>query len=145
MTNKGHENLIPTTHFTEEEQREFAKKGAAASAESRRAKKQRKLILQDILELKANKKVATKIAEVYGIDATDISLEAAMDFMQVTKAIQSKDTQAYNAVKDRVYGKPKQEIQQSIDVASTPTTKSIEEVDALLEDIAKTDNSESQS
>jgi hypothetical protein len=30
-------------------------------------------------------------------------------------------------------------------VASTPTTKSIEEVDALLEDIAKTDNSETQS
>ncbi len=143
MTNKGHENLIPTTHFTEEEQREFAKKGAAASAEVRREKKKRKLILQDILELKLNEKVASKIAKAYGVDAKDISLEVAMDFMQVNKAIESKDTQAYNAVKDRVYGKPKQEIQQSIDVASTPTTNSIEEVEALLGDIAKTDNTES--
>ena len=112
MTNKGHENLIPTTHFTEEEQREFAKKGAAASAEVRREKKKRKLILQDILELKLNEKVASKIAKAYGVDAKDISLEVAMDCMQVNKAIESKDTQAYNAVKDRVYGKPKQEIQQ---------------------------------
>jgi hypothetical protein len=109
MINKGHENLIPVTHLTKAEQRKLAKKAGLASVE---AKRKNKLILQEILELKANNKVASKIAEVYGVDVADISLEAAMDFMQVTKAIQSKDTQAYNAVKDRVYGKPKQEIQQ---------------------------------
>ncbi len=144
MINKGHENLIPVTHLTKAEQRKLAKKAGLASVEAKRKKKQRKLILQDILELKLNEKVASKIAKAYGVDAKDISLEAAMDFMQVNKAIESKDTQAYNAVKDRAYGKPKQEIQQSIDVASTPTTNSIEEVEALLGEIAKTDNTESE-
>ena len=144
MINKGHENLIPNSQRTPEELRNQTSKAGVASVEARRKKKQRKLILKDILELKLNEKVASKIAKAYGVDAKDISLEAARDFMQVNKAIESKDTQAYNAVKDRVYGKPKQEIQQSIDVASTPTTKSIEEVEALLGDIAKTDNAESQ-
>ncbi len=112
MTNKRHNNLIPNSQRTPEELRKQTIKGGIASGKARREKKQRKLILQEILELKANNKVANKLAEVYGVDVEDISLEAAMDFMQVTKAIQSKDTQAYNAVKDRVYGKPKQEIQQ---------------------------------
>tara|TARA_R110002020_G_scaffold303642_2_gene519067 strand:+ start:2289 stop:2726 length:438 start_codon:yes stop_codon:yes gene_type:complete len=145
MEYKGHKNLIPNTQRSANEVRKNQQKGGINSGQTRRKKKQRKLILKDILELKLNEKVASKIAKAYGVDAKDISLEAAMDFMQVNKAIESKDTQAYNAVKDRVYGKPKQEIQQSIDVASSPTTKSISEVEALLGDIAKTDNTESQS
>lgn len=112
MSNKGHANVIPTNKRTEAELRQMTQNGGIASGKARRAKKQRKLILQDILELKLNEKVASKIAKAYGLDAKDITLEAAMDFMQVNKAIESKDTQAYNAVKDRVYGKPKQEIQQ---------------------------------
>jgi hypothetical protein len=112
MTNKGHENLIPNSERTPEELRKQTSKGGIESVKVRRAKKQRKLILQDILELKLNEKAASKIAKAYGLDAKDITLESAMDFMQVNKAIESKDTQAYNAVKDRVYGKPKQEIQQ---------------------------------
>lgn len=145
MINKGHANVIPANKRTEAELRQMTQNGGIASGKVRREKKQRKLILKDILELNLNEKVAAKIAKAYGVDAKDISLEAAMDFMQVNKAIESKDTQAYNAVKDRAYGKPKQEIQQSIDVASTPTTHSIGEVEALLRDIAKTDNTESQS
>ena len=143
MINKGHDNVIPTNKRTKEEVRQMTQKGGINSGKARRAKKQRKLILQDILELKLNEKVASKIAKAYGVDAKDISLEAAMDFMQVNKAIESEDTQAYNAVKDRVYGKPTQEIQQNIDVASTPTSNSIEEVEALLGDIAKTNDTES--
>jgi len=112
MTNKGHENLIPNAQRSADEVRKNQQRGGINSGKARREKKQRKLILQDILELKLNEKVASKIAKAYGLDAKDITLEAAMDFMQVNKAIESKDTQAYNAVKDRVYGKPKQEIQQ---------------------------------
>jgi len=140
MIDKRQENLIPTTHFTEKEQREFAKKGAVASAEVRRAKKQRKLILQEILELKLNEKVADKIAKAYGVDAKDITLEAAMDFMQVNKAIESKDTQAYNAVKDRVYGKPTQEIKQhnTHEQGSVLTLNMVK-----AKDVTKTDDKES--
>ena len=105
-------NLKPVTQRTKSEARKISQQGGINSGKARRKKKQRKLILQEILELKLNEKVASKIAKAYGVDAKDITLEAAMDFMQVNKAIESKDTQAYNAVKDRVYGKPKQEIQQ---------------------------------
>tara|TARA_R110002020_G_scaffold13283_3_gene48086 strand:- start:2474 stop:2896 length:423 start_codon:yes stop_codon:yes gene_type:complete len=140
MIDKRHNNLKPTSHLTEKEQREFAQKGGIASVEARRKKKQRKLILKDILELNLNEKVAAKIAKAYGVDAKDISLEAAMDFMQVNKAIESKDTQAYNAVKDRVYGKPKQEIQQhnTHEQGSVLTLNMVK-----AKDVAKTDDKES--
>lgn len=140
MINKGHENLIPIPHLTKAEQREIRQKGGIASVESRRKKKQRKLILKDILELTLNEKVASKIAKAYGVDAKDISLEAAMDFMQVNKAIESKDTQAYNAVKDRVYGKPTQEIKQH----NTHEQGSILTLNMVkAKDVTKTDDKES--
>ncbi len=140
MIDKRHKNLKPTSDLTEKEQREFAQKGGIASVAARRKKKQRKLILKDILDLKLNEKVASKIAKAYGVDVKDISLEAAMDFMQVNKAIESKDTQAYNAVKDRVYGKPKQEIQQhnTHEQGSVLTLNMVKS-----KDVAKTEDKES--
>lgn len=140
MINKGHANVIPTNKRTKAELRQMTQNGGIASGKARRAKKQRKLILQDILELKLNEKVASKIAKAYGLDAKDITLEAAMDFMQVNKAIESKDTQAYNAVKDRVYGKPKQEIQQhnTHEQGSVLTLNMVKS-----KDVTKTDDKES--
>lgn len=140
MTNKGHENLKPVTHRTKSEARKISQQGGINSGKVRRAKKQRKLILQEILELKLNEKVASKIAKAYGVDAKDISLEAAMDFMQVNKAIESKDTQAYNAVKDRVYGKPTQEIKQhnTHEQGSVLTLNMVK-----AKDVTKTDDKES--
>lgn len=140
MMDKRHNNLIPNSQRTPEELRKQTSKGGVASGKARRAKKQRKLILQDILELKLNEKVASKIAKAYGLDAKDITLEAAMDFMQVNKAIESKDTQAYNAVKDRVYGKPKQEIQQN----NTHEQGSVLTLNMVKsKDVAKTEDKES--
>jgi len=142
MINKGHENLIPNSQRTPEELRNQTSKGGVASVKVRRAKKQRKLILKDILELNLNEneKVAAKIAKAYGVDAKDITLEAAMDFMQVNKAIESKDTQAYNAVKDRVYGKPTQEIKQhnAHEQGSVLTLNMVKS-----KDVTKTDDKES--
>ena len=140
MINKGHENLIPNSQRTPEELRNQTSKAGVASVEARRKKKQRKLILKDILELKLNEKVASKIAKAYGVDAKDITLEAAMDFMQVNKAIESKDTQAYNAVKDRVYGKPTQEIKQhnAHEQGSVLTLNMVKS-----KDVTKTDDKES--
>ena len=140
MEHKGHKNLKPVTHRTKSEARKISQQGGINSGEARRAKKQRKLILKDILELTLNEKVAAKIAKAYGVDAKDISLEAAMDFMQVNKAIESKDTQAYNAVKDRAYGKPTQEIKQhnTHEQGSVLTLNMVK-----AKDVAKTDDKES--
>jgi len=50
------------------------------------------------------------LAQYLGIAENEIDVETLMHLSQINKAIKEQDTKAYNAVMDRLKGRPKQEI-----------------------------------
>lgn len=73
----------------------------------------KKMLLKDIAEqiVKGGAVDDLKpIADYLGVSQENIDVETLMHLSQISKAIQKKDTQAYNAVLDRLKGKPMQAI-----------------------------------
>ena len=106
----GTRNLIPTNRRSKEEAKEISRRGGIESGKARKKKKDLKEALELLLLRKPNAEVKAFIKSALGIDAE--SLFDAMHIKQIEKAVKSGDTSAYNAVADRVMGKPKQEIEQ---------------------------------
>ena len=99
------ENLRPPK--TKEEARERGRNGGIASGKAKRRNKTLKQAVEYALSLDAPKEVQKKMAETLGIDHKDIKNLDAMVFAQLFKAIRKGDTAAFNAVSDRLEGKPK--------------------------------------
>ena len=57
------------------------------------------------------KEAAESMLKALGIEVDEITVEWLMYMAQIQKAVQEQDTQAFNAVMDRVKGKPKQSIE----------------------------------
>lgn len=55
------------------------------------------------------KDLIKKIAAAYGVSEKDVDVNMIMDFQQIQKAVQQKDTQAYKAVKVFAFGRPAEE------------------------------------
>lgn len=55
------------------------------------------------------KDLIKKIAAAYGVSEKDVDVNMIMDFQQIQKAVQEKDTQAYKAVKVFAFGRPAEE------------------------------------
>ncbi len=111
----NNENLIPKDSSQDrEEAKNNGKKGGKASGEARRKKKIFKEAITQILDLPAPDKMVRVIQEVFNITKhTKITLKEAMVFAQTIKAIKDMDTQAFNALVDRVDGKAIQSIETS--------------------------------
>lgn len=102
------------------------KKGEDQSRLSEAKKKgwAEKRLLKNLLNIITDKKFNAKqnsdwrqlASEFFGIPAEEITVETMMEFRQFEKAINNGDTYAYNAIKDRVYGKPKQSLDIDADV-----------------------------
>lgn len=101
---KGHENLIPQSQRTKEEQREIARKGGEASGKVR----QEKARLRKTMEMLLNNKIETPLAD------GKVSAWEAITLGQIHKAA-SGDTAAYNAIRDIIGEKPKDELDAKID------------------------------
>ena len=74
----------------------------------------KRIILKDIakqLTTGTYKQALIELAKVLGVDADAIDLETAMHLKQMEKALVNGDTFAYNALMDRMKGKPVQAIQ----------------------------------
>lgn len=112
MIDKRHENLIPNTQRSANEVRKNQQRGGINSGKTRKAKKAIKNMIELMLTSKLDSKNAEKIAEAYNIDVATVTKEAAIIHSVMTKCLKSGDVQAFNALMDRVYGKPVQEIQQ---------------------------------
>jgi len=72
--------------------------------------KNRSTIVQAIMDANITmpEKVFKKLKEIYPDMANNLTIEEAMAYIQVTKAIQGKDTAAYKVLMDSAYGMPKQ-------------------------------------
>jgi len=92
--------------------------------ENKSAGKRKRRMLRELLDIVTNKKFNDKqksewhklAAAYFGVPENEVTVELMMDFRQLEKAINTGATDAYNAVKDRVYGKPKQSIDLDADV-----------------------------
>ena len=91
--NDGKENLIPLPERTKEEQREIARQGGIASGKARRAKRDRKQMASDMLELMMQGAGVEKIKKFFGIDG-DINAYQTMFLSCVMKAMQKGDANA---------------------------------------------------
>ena len=104
------EDLITTAMLTEEERKAMATRAGIASGESRKKKKIFKEAISNILELPATDKMLKQIQNAFDIGkGTKLTLKEAMVYAQTIKAIANKDTQAFNALVDRVDGRAVQE------------------------------------
>ena len=109
---KGYANLIPMNKMTEAEQREIAKKGGKASAESRKRRKTAKEIAQTILSTQIN---AAQIEEILDGAKDLIGEDKSAYAVMIAKMVQEANrgnVQAFTAVRDTAGDKPtdKQEV-----------------------------------
>jgi len=98
------DNLKNAKKFTSERQ---------PSPEAKSKGKKKQLFLKDIAsQIVGGQAVedVKPIAEYLGIPESQIDIETLMHLKQMQKAIEKGDTKAYQAVLDRLKGKPRQEI-----------------------------------
>ena len=103
---KGYANLIPMNKMTEAEQREIAKKGGKASAESRKRRKTAKEIAQTILSTQLN---AAQIEEILDGAKDLIGEDKSAYAVMIAKMVQEANrgnVQAFTAVRDTAGDKP---------------------------------------
>lgn len=90
MVNEG--NLIPFSKRSENEAREFGKKGGKASGEARRRKADFRKTLNMLLTLEIDNPEITPVLDAMGIDST---LESAMLMAQIKEAMSGNTKAAY--------------------------------------------------
>lgn len=78
-------------------------------AKKKRGQELAKAVLELAFKGMGNSELKNKAAEYFGVTPDQITVEMMMLFRQAELAIQKADTQAFNAVMDRAFGKPKQE------------------------------------
>lgn len=81
------------------------------SPEAKSAGHRKKKLLKEIAELTVTgtmAELAVKVAERFGLDPEDIDFATLADLRQLEKSLTKGDTRAYNAVMDRLRGKPPQ-------------------------------------
>lgn len=102
----GYKNIKP------EEGKKFTSENQPSS-EAKSEGKKKAIALKAIAGqlLKGGVKDAMKdLATYMGVDVDDIDVETALHLKQMEKALKKSDTSAYNAVMDRIKGKPMQQI-----------------------------------
>lgn len=85
-------------------------------------------------------------AQYYGLDEKEVAVEMMLVFRQIEKAIQKSNTQAFTAVMDRAYGKPKEKIDHTTGgkPISTPVDLSKVPLKTLLELASHIDDTENK-
>ena len=74
----------------------------------------KKRLLKEIAESVVGgemKDIGIKLAQTFGLDVKDIDLATLADLRQLEKAVKKGDTRAYNAVMDRLRGRPQQRVE----------------------------------
>lgn len=83
------------------------------SGEAKSEGHKRKLLLKEISEQLVSGEALNDLkplARYLGVSENEIDIETLMHLRQIEKAIKEQDTRAYNAVMDRLKGKPEQSI-----------------------------------
>ena len=103
----GHENLIPQSERTKDEQRKIASMGGKASGIARK----KRMALRELTSILLTEEVplTPEQAEPYialGLDVDDVTVQLQMVKAQIAKALDG-DTKAFEVIRDTVGEKPK--------------------------------------
>jgi len=126
----NNENLLkgnPATEFSSgQEAVENGAKGGLASGIAKRKEKVFTKTITDILNRPATNKMLKMIQKTFEVTKdVKLTLKEAMVYAQTIKAINNKDTKAFNALVDRVDGKAVQETELKGNLHTTGITKII--------------------
>ena len=108
----GTKNLIPFDELSEEEHRAIASEGGRRSVIARREKKQVKELLRTLFDAEAPLHMVEEVKKKFP-HVQIKTLEELINFSMMKQAY-SGNVGAYNALYDRMEGKPKQEIDQNL-------------------------------
>lgn len=93
------QNLIPWNKRTENEQREYARKGGQKSGEVRRQRKAMKEQMEMLLSLPFKQEEQLKFMKSLGIEEEEIDNQMALMVAMYAKALKG-DVQAFNAIRE---------------------------------------------
>lgn len=93
------QNLIPWNKRTENEQREYARKGGQKSGEVRRQRKAMKEQMEMLLSLPFKQEKQLKFMKSLGIEEEEIDNQMALMVAMYAKALKG-DVQAFNAIRE---------------------------------------------
>lgn len=93
------QNLIPWNKRTENEQREYARKGGHKSGEVRRQRKAMKEQMEMLLSLPFKQEKQLKFMKSLGIEEEEIDNQMALMVAMYAKALKG-DVQAFNSIRE---------------------------------------------
>ena len=93
------QNLIPWNKRTENEQREYARKGGQKSGEVRRQRKAMKEQMEMLLSLPFKQEKQLKFMNSLGIEEEEIDNQMALMVAMYAKALKG-DVQAFNSIRE---------------------------------------------
>lgn len=93
------QNLIPWNKRTENEQREYARKGGQKSGEVRRQRKAMKEQMEMLLSLPFKQEKQLKFMKSLGIEEEEIDNQMALMVAMYAKALKG-DVQAFNSIRE---------------------------------------------
>jgi hypothetical protein len=102
------ENLIPNSQRTPEELRRQTRKGGKVSGRTRRRQKQIREIIDTCLKMRAPGDIKEALEKKFGYNLSKLNNKEAMTLSMLGKALVNSDHQAFNALLDRLDGKPMQ-------------------------------------
>lgn len=108
-------NLIPFNKRTENEQREYAKKGGQKSGEVRRQRKAMKEQMEMLLSLPFKQKKQLDFMKDLGIEESNIDNQMALIVAMYGKALKG-DVQAFNTIREVVQDEKKIEDEDRVQI-----------------------------
>lgn len=112
MPRKQDENLIPSSARTPSERREIAQRAGIASGKARREKKALRETMQELLTMKLKDKKLLEELAALGFTEKGITMQDAISAAMIQQAVKG-NVKAYNAIKDTLYTKNENEIEES--------------------------------
>lgn len=109
------QNLIPWNKRTENEQREYAKKGGQKSGEVRRQRKAMKEQMEMLLSLPFKQKKQFDFMKELGIEENNIDNQMALIVAMYGKALKG-DVQAFNTIREVVQDEKKIEDEDRVQI-----------------------------
>lgn len=113
------DNLVPLNERTKEEQREIASKGGKASVESRRRKRDFRLIAEQLLDMKVKKGIGANLDTITSLPELknkNITVAEAI-MIAIAQQAMKGDIQSANYIRDITGQKPKDEIEMTASIS----------------------------
>ena len=140
MNPNGNKQNLKYPKSTEEAQK-WGRAGGINSGVSKRKNKVFTEVIKQMVELKSPKGMNEGIKKAFGLKGVTLKVKDVMVCEQIKKALLERDTQAFNALVDRLDGKPTQHTEVDQKIEHSVSQENIDKVLGALKD-SKTNKNE---